>query len=77
MVDKTKDELKRDKAARIIVMINTAQDMLDDLKTDVTFWSSHEDISAEDGIKHQMHQNETCANLRFLVDYLENKSRRS
>lgn len=75
MVEKTKDELKRDKALRITTMINRAIEYLDDLRQDVNEWSTDDDLSPDINIQHQMHQNETCANLIFLVDYLQNKRR--
>ena len=77
MADKTKEELRRDKAIRIITMISSAEDMLHDLRQDVEDWKTNDEIDAMKSIKHQMHQNETVANLQFLIDYLQNKQRRS
>lgn len=77
MTERTKDELKKDKATRIIVMSNAAIEMLKDLIKDVEDWSSSDDITPANNMQHQMHQNETCANLIFLVEYLQNKQRRS
>jgi len=75
--EKSKDELKRDKAARILAMIERAYIMLEDLEEDVKEWSSTDEISPDDMMKHTMHQNETCANLQFFIDYLQNKRSRT
>jgi hypothetical protein len=77
MVEKSKDDLKREKAIRIVTMINSAITMLEDLETDVKLWSSDTEIDSETQMKHMMHQNETCANLQFFIDYLQNKQRRT
>jgi hypothetical protein len=75
--DKSTDELKKIKGARILAMITRAQEMLDQLKDDVTFWSSDAEITPEEMMEHTMHQNETVANLQFFINYLQNKRRSS
>lgn len=75
--DRTKDELKRDKAARILAMTERAVIMLEELEEHVRVWSSDDIVMADEMIRHTMHQNETCANLQFFIDYLQNKQRRS
>lgn len=77
MADKTKQDLKREKSIRIITLSNAAIEMLESLNEDVKLWASDVEITTEEQTRHQMHQNETIANLKFLIEYLENKQRRS
>jgi hypothetical protein len=73
-IEKSKEDLKRDKGIRILTMIDHAYDQLEQLEKDVEEWSAPDaDLSPETLMKHSMHQNETCTTLQSLVNFLQNR----
>lgn len=75
-MEKTKEEYKKEKGERIVIMIEHCIEMLSDLQQDVGQWSSRE-CSTEELTNQSIHQNETCAALKQLVEFLEYREKKN